>query len=186
MSLSSCKSGKMRLIALSATALAVLTFSAGSALAISQSGEQKDVRRVGHTDLQGRRAYHPDFIDYPDERVIAFVGTHSGDHPNPLNGGAVERNGTMIIDITDPKKPVEKFHIPGVAGAQTQSNRMCLGSDLGGGLPPDNVYLMRNVQSNNVADTGYQVWDVTDVTNPTLVYWLHGITRATNTREWDW
>lgn len=83
----------------------------------------------------------------------------------------------MIIDITNPKKPVEKFHIPGVAGAQTQSNRMCLGSQLGGGLPSDSVYLMRNVQSNNAADTGYQVWDVTDVTNPTLVYWLHGITR---------
>jgi hypothetical protein len=178
MILPSCNSSKKRFLTLLTATLVVLSVGIDSALAIGQSGEQKDVKRVGHTDLQGRRAYHPDFIDYPDGRTIAFVGTHSGDHPNPLNGDEMERNGTMIIDITNPKKPVEKFHIPGVAGAQTQSNRMCLGSQLGGGLPPDSVYLMRNVQSNNVADTGYQVWDVTDVTNPTLVYWLHGITRA--------
>ena len=178
-----CNSSKKRFLTLLTATLVVLSVGIDSALAIGQSGEQKDVKRVGHTDLQGRRAYHPDFIDYPDGRTIAFVGTHSGDHPNPLNGGVIERNGTMIIDITDPEHPVEKFHIPGVAGAQTQSNRMCLGSELNNGageveLPPDSVYLMRNVQSNNVADTGYQVWDVTDVTNPTLVYWLHGITRA--------
>ena len=144
----------IRLITLSATTLAlVLAFSVGSALAIDQSGEQKDVRRVGHTDLQGRRAYHPDFIDYPDGRVIAFVGTHSGDHPNPLNGGVTERNGTMIIDITDPRNPVEEFHIVGVAGAQTQSNRMCLGSDLPGGQAGQ-VYMMRNVQTNNATTQG--------------------------------
>ena len=102
--------------------LAAAAFAAGSGLAhgVSQSGEQKDMRRVGHTDLQGRAAYHPYFINYPDGRVIAFVGTHSGNSgadapkPNPLKAGSpIEPNGTMIIDITDPKKPVEIFHIPG-------------------------------------------------------------------------
>jgi hypothetical protein len=47
---------------------------AGSALAISQSGEQKNMRRVGHVDLQGRSAYHPNFVEYQDGRVVAFVG----------------------------------------------------------------------------------------------------------------
>ena len=112
MFLPSSQSVRPRLIALSTTALVVLALSAGSALAISQSGEQKNVRRVGHTDLQGRRAYHPNFINYLDGRVIAFVGTHGGTNPNPLNNNLPERNGTMIIDITDPKNPVEKFHIP--------------------------------------------------------------------------
>ena len=67
----------MRRSAMSATALVVLALGASSALArdISQSGEQKNMRRVGHADLQGRAAYHPDFIRYPDGRVIAFVGT---------------------------------------------------------------------------------------------------------------
>src|SRR5512138_805399 len=82
---------------------------------ISQSGEQKDMRRVGHSDLQGRPAYHPTFIRYPDGRVIAFVGTHGGSKPNPLKGGAVEFNGTMIVDVTDVARPVEKFHIPAPA-----------------------------------------------------------------------
>jgi len=35
----------------------------------------------------------------------------------------------MIIDVTRPDRPVEKFHIPvAVAGGQSQSVRMCLGS----------------------------------------------------------
>src|SRR5712691_7303378 len=76
MDLSSCNGSKSRRVALSAAALAVLAFSAGSALAISQSGEQKNMRRVGHVDLQGRPSYHPNFIEYPDGRVIAFLGTH--------------------------------------------------------------------------------------------------------------
>ena len=164
-----------------AVGLAVLAFSAGSALAISQSGEQKNMKRVGHTDLQGRAAYHPDFIKYPDGRVIAFVGTHSSTtgtnapRANPLKAGAVEPNGTMIIDITDPKKPVEKFHIPGpvaTGAAQTQSNRLCLGRDLPGGRS-DAVYLLRNVQGS--AASGYEVWDVTNVSNPTRLKALTGI-----------
>ena len=139
----------------------------GSALAISQSGEQKDMRRVGHTDLQGRPAYHPWFQKYPDGRIIAFIGTHGGSKPNTLKpGNPVEFNGTMIVDITDPANPVEKFHIPGPAnGAQTQSNRTCLGSDLPGGLP-GRVYMMRNVQTNNLAVSGFEVWDVESWEDP--------------------
>ena len=123
---------------------AVLALSVSSAFAISQSGEQKDMRRVGHVDLQGRPAYHPTFIEFQD-RVIAFVGTHSnttdnGPRPNPLKPGSpVEPNGTMIVDITDPAHPVEIAHIPGPianGSAQTQSNRACLGSDLPRGVGP--------------------------------------------------
>src|SRR5262249_28678600 len=117
-------------------AFAVLALSVSGAFAISQSGEQKNMRRVGHVDLQGRPSYHPTFIQYPDGRVIAFAGTHSnttdnGPRPNPLKPGSpVEPNGTMIVDITNPAHPVEKFHIPGAianGSAQTQSNRACLG-----------------------------------------------------------
>ena len=92
--------------ALSAAALAFLALSA-NAWAIDQSGEAKSMHRVGHVDLQGRPAYQPNFIDYPDGRTIAFVGTHGGSKPNPLkNSSPVEFNGTMIVDITDPANPV--------------------------------------------------------------------------------
>jgi len=83
--------------ALATVALAVATaFGAGSALAVEQSGESKDMTLVGHLGLQGRRAYQPNVITYPDGRTIAFSGLHNapnlggapGPLPNPLNGGA--------------------------------------------------------------------------------------------------
>ena len=142
--------GKRRVAPLAA-AMAALALGASGALAhdISQSGEQKDMRRVGHVDLQGRPAYQPNVIVYPNRRTIAFVGTHGGSKPNPLKPGSpVEPNGTMIIDVTDPEKPVEKFHLPvPVAGGQSQMARMCLGSDLPHGVP-GRVYLLRNIQGN--------------------------------------
>ena len=63
---------------LSAAALAILAFS-GSALAasVTQSGEQKNMRRVGHTDLQGRPGLPAECHQYPDGRLIAFAGTHN-------------------------------------------------------------------------------------------------------------
>ena len=173
--------------------LIVAALGASGALAISQSGEQKDMRRVGHADLQGRASYHPYFIVYPDGRVMAFLGTHSnttdnGPRPNPLQPGSpVEPNGTMIVDVTDPANPVEKFHIPGPianGSAQTQSNRMCLGSDLTGDPSNKNVYMMRNVQTNTAAVSGYEVWDVTNVNSPSLVGSIRHL-RNTHKHWWE-
>jgi hypothetical protein len=131
---------------------------------------------LGHTDLQGRSSYQPNTIVYPDGRTMLFVGTHSGDKPNPLKGGVVEHNGTMIIDVTDPKNPVEKFHIPGTGG-DSQMVRMCLGSQLPEGQP-GKVYLLRNFNS------GYETWDVTDVSNPTKLQTLPNI-RSTHKLWWE-
>ena len=159
-----------------------LALGTGSAWAISQSGEAKNMQRVGHTDLQGRAAYQPNVIVYPDGRTIAFVGTHTGSAPNPLKGGAVEANGVMIIDVTDPSNPTEKFHIPAPGGGQSQSVRMCLGSQLPGGQGSDRVYLLRNVQGGTAA--GYEMWDVTNVTSPAMVGELRHL-RATHKPWWE-
>ena len=160
-----------------AAALTALGLSAGSALAdIRQSGEQRNMHRVGHTDLQGRPAYQPNMIVYPDGRTIAFVGTHTGTRPNPLKGNAVEANGVMVIDVTDPARPFETAHIPAPSG-QTQSVRMCLGSQLPGGTP-GKVYLMRNVQSSNLVWSGFEVYDVTDVRSPVLVGAMRGLVNS--------
>lgn len=150
---------------------------------ISQSGEQRNMVRVGHVDLQGRPSYQPNVIIYPDRRTIAFAGTHGGSKPNPLKPGSpVEPNGTMIIDVTRPDRPVETAHIPvPVAGGQAQMARMCLGSDLPGGMS-DHVYLLRNIQGSSAS--GYELWDVTDTRNPQLVAALRGI-RNTHKHWWE-
>src|SRR6267378_886449 len=173
--------------ALNAAVLSAFAIAAGSVIAddhrgISQSGEQKNMRRVGHVDLQGRPSYQPNVIVYPDGRTIAFAGTHGGSKPNPLKGGVVEPNGTMIIDITNPERPVEKSHIPvPVAGGQAQMTRMCLGRDLPGGRS-DGVDLRRNIQGSS--SSGYEVWDVTDVSSPKPVAALRGI-RSTHKDWWE-
>ncbi len=137
MFLSFCTKSKTRLIALSTATLAVLAFSASAlAAGISQSGEQTQHAARG-TRRPARACVLPAELHRvsPDGRIIAFAGTHNGAKPNPLNGNVVEQNGVMIVDITNPKHPVEKFHIPvPVAGGQSQSVRMCLGSDLPGGV----------------------------------------------------
>ena len=180
--------------AIFAPRLAILAFG-GNALAasVSQSGEQKNMRRVGHTDLQGRPGYQPNVIQYPDGRFIAFAGTHSNIPvtkpgftflPNPLNNNADEPNGTMIIDVTDPSNPKEMSHIPvPVAGGQAQMARMCLGSDLNEDLR-GKVYLMRNIQGNTAQMSGYEVWDVTDIKKPVLASALRGI-RSTHKLWWE-
>jgi len=183
------QSGKVRLAVLS-TAVA-LAFTAGSAKASGQSGEQKNMKRVGHTDLQGRPSYQPSVIQYPDGRWIAFAGTHNNIPvprpgftflPNPLNNNADEPNGTIIIDVTDPKNPKEMFHIPvPVAGGQSQSERMCLGSQLPGGIA-GKVYLLRNVQGSSAS--GYEVWDVTNVKAPVLASSVRSL-RSTHKPWWE-
>lgn len=166
----------------SALCLALAVLAGGASAQVGQSGEQKSMVRVGHSDLQGRPAYQPNFINYPDGRVIAFVGTHNGAKPNPLNGGVVEQNGVMIVDVTKPGKPVEKFHIPvPVAGGQSQSVRLCLGSELPNGNP-GSVYLMRNIQGSTAS--GYEVWNVTNVSAPVLVGSVRNL-RNTHKMWWE-
>src|SRR5262249_11858082 len=144
--------------------------------------------------LQGRPSYQPNVIQYPDGRWYLFVGMHSGVPvasplcasflPNPLNGNVCENNGTMIIDVTDPKKPVEKALIPAPTGGQAQMARMCLGRDLPAGPADKNqrVYLMRNVQGG--ASAGYQVYDVTNPSAPVKASELTGI-RSTHKQWWE-
>jgi hypothetical protein len=179
--------------ALPAAVAASLALASASAWAISQSNERKNMERVGHTDLQGRPTYQPNVIQYPDGRWMLFVGQHSGvpngrvtscpanTLPDPLNGNACENNGTMIIDVTDPKKPVEQVLIPAPTSGQSQMVRMCLGSVLPGGTP-GSVYLLRNVQGG--ASAGYEQWDVTNPKAPVKLKSLTGI-RSTHKDWWE-
>ncbi|HET9670947.1 MAG TPA: hypothetical protein VFQ93_15175 [Casimicrobiaceae bacterium] len=183
--------------ALSGAIAAALALAAADALGISQSGESQNMMRVGHTDLQGRPTYQPNVIEYPDGRTMLFAGMHGGvptgratncpvnaqgvhdTLEDPLNNNACENNGTMIIDVTDPRNPVELHLIPAPTGGQAQMVRMCLGSELPGGVN-GHVYLLRNVQGGSQA--GYQMYDVTDPKKPVLKKKLTGI-RSTH-KDW--
>jgi hypothetical protein len=191
------RGSKLELAALSG-AIALALVAGGAQAQISQSAERKNINRVGHTDLQGRPSYMPNVIDYPDGRTILFAGTHNNAPvpvagctapalPNPLNNNVCEFSGTVIIDVTDPANPVEKFHIPAPGGGQgqAQSERMCLGSQLpnaaANGLV-GKVYMMRNVQGGS--SSGYEVWDVTNVSAPVLTSNLLNI-RSTHKMWWE-
>ena len=144
------RGSKLQLAALSgAIALALV---AGSAQAqISQSGERKNINRVGAHRSAGSPLLsaerHPvsrralDIVRGPAQHHSgARGGLSGGTLPNPLNGNACEANGTMIIDVTDPANPVEKFHIPATPGGQSTMVRMCLGSVLPGGNAGQGLY----------------------------------------------
>lgn len=93
--------------------------------------EKKNIRWIGHNDLQARSAYQPT-IHKQGNRYIAYVGHHTGLVLNPING-VTEFSGTSIVDVTDPKRPQYLAHIPGVdavaggfaesGGAQMTRNR---------------------------------------------------------------
>jgi hypothetical protein len=82
--------------------------------------EAKHMRLLGHHDLQARSAYQL-VIHQHGARWIAYVGHHGGVAMNPLTG-AQEGNGTSIVDVTDPARPVfiRNFGLvgqqPGAAG----------------------------------------------------------------------
>jgi len=59
--------------------------------------------------------------------------------------------------------------------------RMCLGSDLPRGTPGA-VYLLRNIQGSTAS--GYEVWDVTNVSAPVLASAIRGL-RSTHKSWWE-
>jgi hypothetical protein len=127
--------------------------------------EAKNMRLVGHDDLQGRSAYQP-VIHRQGRRWIAYVGHHGGSTFNPMTG-MDENNGTSIVDVTDPVQPRYLKHLPGPSGAGeaggAQMVRICDGRDLPSG-DPGATYMLRTH-----GDIAHQVWDVTNPSDPKLV-----------------
>src|SRR5215213_6629997 len=112
----------------SGTSVAVLSIVVAVAMSLPAAAQMQKVgdppeannmRLVGHNDLQARSAYQPT-IHRQGDRYIAYIGHHGGSagKPKPMNPltSQAERNGTSIVDVTDPKEPKYLAHIPGDEG----------------------------------------------------------------------
>lgn len=129
-----------------------------------------NVRLVGHSDLQGR-----DALQVVLKGNYAYVGHHRGREKNPMTG-ALEWNGTTILDVSNPKQPRIIKHIPGYEGAESRAVQVVEkyfdGRD----------YLLRNQESSGF--TGFEVWDITDRPSPRLVSKIEGL-NAAHKGWWD-
>lgn len=143
--------------------------------------ESRDMRQLGHTDLQGRSGYHP-VINLQNGRWIAYVGHHGGTALNPLTG-VVEENGTSVVDVTDPRNPKYLAHIPGEEGegeaGGAQMVRACNGRD----LPKSDkskTYLLRTFGLS-----AQEIWDVTAPERPVILTTVERNLKHTHKNWWE-
>src|SRR5664279_2098806 len=138
--------------------------------------ESLNMKLVGSSDLQARSAYQPT-IHHQGDRWIAYIGHHGGIDaiPKPLNPltGQFEFNGTSIVDVTNPTRPIYLHHLPGQEGnyeaGGAQMTRVCDGKDLPKG-DPNAVYLLRTF-----GGAAHEIWNVADPANPKLIIRLEGL-----------
>jgi hypothetical protein len=154
---------------------AVAALTAGASPAVAQHPEEaRNMRLVGAHDLQGRSAYQP-VIQRQGERWIAYVGHHGGQGVNTLTG-ATEENGTSIVDVTDPARPVYLAHIPGPSGtAEGGGAQMVQVCGIRG-----RTYLLRT--RGNLA---HEIWEVSDPRLPRLVTTVVDRLGGTHKNWWD-
>ncbi|MBM3818568.1 MAG: hypothetical protein FJW14_06060 [Acidimicrobiia bacterium] len=149
--------------------------------ASARQADARDMALLGYSDLQARSAYQPT-IHRQGARYIAYIGHHGGEAMNSLTG-QVEKNGTSIVDVTDPRAPRYIAHIPGEQGAGEQGGaqmtRVCSGADLPR-ADRSKTYLLRSY-----GNSGHEIWDVTTPEKPTKIVTLIEGLRNTHKNEWE-
>ena len=145
-------------------ASALVVFGPGQPGAVQPGDEKHNMKLVGENDLQARSAYQP-VIHHQGNKWIAYVGHHGGSALNPMTN-TVEQNGTSVVDVTDPKRPVYLKHIPGPSGegeaGGAQMVRTCSGAELPHANPSKHYMLRATANS-------HEVYDITNPASPTLV-----------------
>jgi hypothetical protein len=124
---------------------------------------------VGFNDNQGRASSDDGWIENQNGRYILYVTNNGSDTPthhfNPLTG-MTEKDGTSLIDVTDPANPVFVHHIPSTTGSSTHL-KVCGGSTLpnaaANGLT--NRFFLLRADGNS----DWEIWDTTDPSNPSPV-----------------
>ncbi|MBI4460221.1 MAG: hypothetical protein HY648_09215 [Acidobacteria bacterium] len=163
-------------IALLVVLVSVLASPAAAQEPSAGGPESKNMELVGMDPLQGRDAYQPT-IHRQGSRWVAYVGLHAGTALNPLTG-KTEGNGTMVVDVTDPRRPQDLAHIPGIhespeKESQAQMARVC---DIAGG-----TYLLRSAGSNS----RHELWNVTDPSRPQFVTVVVDGLKQTHKNWWE-
>ena len=163
-----------------------------ASVAVAQDGlggghgaESRNLRLAGMSDLQGRSAFQP-IILKQGERWIAYVGTHGGAAMNPLTGNE-EGNGTVILDVTDARRPRIIHHLPteskdtvaGGEGGGAQMVQVCAGKDLPKG-DPAKFYMMRTDGRK-----AHEMWDVTTPERPVKITNIVSDLRSTHRQAWE-
>ena len=169
----------MRYLLLTFAALSIVL---GAGAAAQQRAEKNNMDLVGYNDLQGRSAYQP-IVHKQGNRFIAYVGHHGGSAINSVTGKD-ERNGTSIVDVTDPKQPKYLAHIPGDPSGQGEAGgaqmvRACNGADLPR-ADKSKVYLLRSYGAS-----AHEIWDVTDPSKPSRLTVVVSGLRDTHKSWWE-
>ena len=151
-------------IALLAALVSALASPAAAQQSRVRGPESKNMELVGMDPLQGRDAYQPT-IHHQGNRWVAYVGLHAGTALNPLTG-KTEGNGTMVVDVTDPRRPQALAHIPGIheTPEKESSAQMARACDIAGG-----TYLLRAARSPAESSGRHDLWNVTDPSRPQFV-----------------
>ena len=117
--------------------------------------ESQNMKLVGYNDLQGR-----DSLQVACKADWIYVGHHNGQEYNPLTG-ALEWNGTSIIDVSDPVKPTLVSHIPNAESTNSRAVQVVYNFYDG------NDYLIRNHETATVCK--FEIFKITDRANPLKV-----------------
>ena len=139
--------------------------------------ESRNMALLAHHGLHERSAYQP-VIHGHDGRWIAYVGHHGGAQLNPQTG-RMERNGTSILDVTDPTNPKYLSHVSVGTGGGAQMVRVCNGKDLPNG-DPDAVYMLRSA-----GHSSHEVWDVTVPEKPVFLATVAKGVNGTHKSWWE-
>lgn len=118
----------------------------------SSNAEKQHVKLIGYNDLQGR-----DSLQVACKGDWVYVGHHNGYEHNPLTG-ALEWNGTSIIDISDPSKAKLVAHIPNAESTNSRAVQVVYNFYDG------NDYLIRNHETATVRK--FEIFKITDRAKP--------------------
>ena len=143
----------------------------------------KNMRILGHNNLQHRPSYMPTVVKQ-GSRYILYASEHvgTGTYLNPMNG-QMEYDGTSIVDVTDPFRPVYLKHLPSPwlpPNNEGRHVRVCAGSDLPGNLYPGKFFMIRTD-----GQVSHSVWDVTNPANPVFVTYIENGLSYTHKESWD-